>query len=135
MRHKSETARFIADRIDEGKKSQHQIAMEAGFESSVELTKIRTGLVKLPVEKIGKMANALDADPIQLLAVFLQEYCPETWQSISPFLDTALTADELSLIKGLRSAVGGPYLTSLTTQEREPLNDFLQGLSIRHLVH
>lgn len=33
------------------------------------------------------------------------------------------------------SAVGGPFLTALTRQEREPLNDFLQGLSGPTLVH
>lgn len=85
--------------------------------------------------KIGKIAKALSTHPVQLLSICLREYFPETWDSISPFLDAAFTADELSLIRGLRSAVGGPYVMSLTPEEREPLDAFLQGLRKPSFVH
>ena len=135
MNNKSETARYISARIDASKKSAHQIAMESGFDSAGDVSMIRSGSVKLPIAKIGKIADALSTDPVQLLTICFQEYFPETWASISPFLDAALTADELSLIKGLRSAVGGPYVMSLTPEEREPLDAFLQGLRKPGFVH
>lgn len=135
MNQESETARFISAHIDAGTKSAHQIAMESGFNSAGDVSMIRSGSAKLPIAKIGKIAKALSTDPVQLLSICLREYFPETWDSISPFLDAAFTADELSLINGLRSAVGGPYVMSLTPEEREPLDAFLQGLCKPSFVH
>ncbi len=135
MNKESETARYISVRIDASSKSEQQIAMESGFDSAGDVSMIRSGSAELPIAKIGKIAKALSADPIQLLSICLQEYFPETWASISPFLDGALTSDELSLIKGLRSAVGGPYVMALTDEEREPLNAFLRGLSKPGFIH
>lgn len=124
----SETARFISARIDGSHKSQQQIAIETGLGTIDDISMIKTGMAKLPVAKIGTFAKALDVDPIELLSMCLQEYFPETWESISPFFETALTADEISLIKSLRFAVGGPYVMALTQKERKPLDEFLQGL-------
>jgi hypothetical protein len=135
MTHDSETARYISARIDESRKFEHQIAMESGFDCEGIVSMIRSGSAKVPIAKIGKIAKALGTDPIQLMSICFQEYFPETWDSISPFLDTALTADELSLIKGFRSAVGVPYIMSLASGERELLNAFLQGLLKPSLVH
>lgn len=135
MNQVSETARYISARIDASNKSAQQIAMESGFDSAGDVALIRSGSARLPIAKIGKIAKALSTDPVQLMSICLQEYFPETWASISPFLDAAFTADELSLIKGLRSAVGGPYVMSLTPEEREPLDAFLQGLRKPGFVH
>lgn len=135
MNQESETARYISAHIDASTKSAQQIAMESGFDSAGDVSMIRSGSTKLPIAKIGKIAKALSTDPVQLLSICLREYFPETWQSISPFLDAAFTADELSLIRGLRSAVGGPYVMSLTPEEREPLDAFLQGLRKPGFVH
>lgn len=131
MNKESETARYISARIDESSKSPQQIVIEAGFESWSEVAMIRTGSAKLPLAKLGKIAHVIGADPVELLAVCIQEYFPETWDSISPFLDDALTTDELSLIRSLRSAVGGPYVSALTPEERQPLDEFLLGLRSR----
>lgn len=85
-------------------------------------------MAKMPIAKIGMFSRVLDTDPVELLSMCLNEYYPETWDSISPFLDSALTPDELAMVKALRLAVGGPYVMSLTPEERKPLNDFIQGL-------
>ncbi len=130
----SETALFISARIEASQKSEQQIAKESGF-GAADVSLIKAGTTQLPIGNIGKFAQALDADPVELLAMCLQEYYPETWESISPFLDTALTADEISLVKTLRFAVGGPYVMALTPKERKPLDEFLQGLRIPTIVH
>lgn len=109
--------------------------MEGGLDTQDEVSSIQSGATRLPISMVGPIAKALDADPVQLLTMCLHEYFPETWESVRPFLDSILTDDELSLVKALRSAVGGPYVMSLTTKEREPLNAFLQGLRTPGFIH
>lgn len=130
-----QTARYITARIDKSNKSQQQIAMEAGLGTADDVAMIKTGATKLPIGKIGTIAKALEVDPVELLTMCLQEYFPETWESISPFLETLLTNDELAMVKALRSAVGGPYVMALTPEERKPLNDFIEILRTPALVH
>ena len=130
-----QTARYIAARIDMSHKSQQQIAVEAGLDGIDDVAMIKTGATRLPIGKIGTIAKALEVDPVELLTMCLQEYFPETWESISPFMDALLTSDELAMVKALRSAVGGPYVMALTPEERKPLNDFIQILRAPTLVH
>ena len=133
MNHGSETARFLSACIDESPMSHRQIAM--GFDTSEDISMIKAGTTKLPIAKIGMFAKVLDADPVELLTRCLQEYFPETWESISPFFDTVLTPDELSMMKALRAAVGGHYLMSLTAEQHKLLNEFLRALRCPVAVH
>jgi len=135
MNQTSETAGFIAARIDESSKSHQQIALEAVCDTGVDVAGIETGAIKLSIAQVGPIAKALNADPVELLTICMQEYFPETWESISPFLDAALTSDELSIVKALRPAARGPYVMSLTREERSPLYDFIEVLHHPHLIH
>ena len=105
LNHPSETACFISARIDESHKSHYQIAKEMGFGTIDDISMIRSGMAKMPIAKIGTFSRVLDTDPVELLSMCLHEYYPETWDSISPFLDSALTPDELAMVKALRLAV------------------------------
>lgn len=130
-----QTARYITSRIDQSNKSQQQIAMEAGLGTADDVAMIKTGATRLPIGKIARIAKALEVDPVELLTMCLKEYFPETWESISPFLETLLTSDELVMVKALRSAVGGPYVMALTSEERKPLNEFIEILRTPALIH
>jgi hypothetical protein len=129
------TAVFIAARVSKSSKSPQQLAKELGLGNADNISKIISGTTKLPIAKVGMFAKALDVDPVELLMMCLEEYYPATWESVSPFLDTVLTCDELSIVKALRSAVGGPYVMALTPEERQPLNDFIHLLRRPTLVH
>lgn len=131
----SNTALFIAACIEESDKSNGQIALEVGFETAHEIAEIRDGVSDMPLAKLGAFSKAVGTDPVQLLTMCLNEYFPETWESVSPFLDTVLTADELSIVRALRLAVGGPYVMSLSADERRALNAFLNLLKTPHLIH
>lgn len=135
MERTSQTAHFISARIGEIGKSQRQIAKEAGFDSPNVVSMIKTGTTKLPLAKIGSFAKAVNMDPVQLLQMCMHEYYPQTWEIISPLFDSALTCDELALVKSLRSAIGGPYVMTLTPKERKLLNDFLHALRKTAPVH
>ena len=70
----SQVARFITARIEASGYSQKDIATLSGFERPNIITMIKQGKTRLPLDKIGPMANALETDATQLLKMCLEEY-------------------------------------------------------------
>lgn len=100
-------AEFIADRLAESDKTQREIAEECGFESSNIITMFKTGATKLPLNRVGPLAKAIDVDPAHLLRLVMLEYAPETWLSIEDIMQsTVLTANELELVRAYRQVTG-----------------------------
>lgn len=128
-------ARFIDDQIKLIGKPQKDIAIESGFETANLITMIKQGKTKLPIAKVGPMAIALETDPIHLLKLCMSTYYPETWEAISPMLESAFTADEMELISKLRTHIGGPYIYALSDESREKFNSFIQSLDTKSLIH
>jgi len=89
-------AEFIADRLAAIDKTQRQIANECGFESPNIISLFKTGSTKLPLNRIGPLAKALDVDPAHLLRLAMLEYLPDTWGALEDVMQsTLLTANEL----------------------------------------
>lgn len=128
-------AQFIRERIDFLGKPQKDVAVEAGFEHPNVITMIKQGKTKLPIAKIGPMATALETDPLQLLKLCLSHYYPDTWKAIEPFLESALTEDEVRLLGALRTSVGGPYLSALSSESKRHLESFMKSLRLPTQVH
>lgn len=100
-------ADFIADRLAESDKTQREIAEECGFEKPNIITMFKTGVTKLPLNRIGPLAKALDADPAHLLRLVMSEYMPDTWDAIENVMQsTVLTANELELVRAYRDMTG-----------------------------
>jgi hypothetical protein len=135
MKSKSNTAQLFARYIDQSGKSLKRIAKEGGFNATSDVELIRDGEVELPIAMVGAFAKSVGADPLEILSACLNAYFPDTWECVGPFLESAFTDDEVSLVRGLREAVGGPYLASLTQVERKPLNEFLTKLVVQDTVH
>ena len=89
---------------------------------------IKQGRTKLPLAKIGAMAEALETDPVQLLKLTLREYMPETWAVVERHFEEALTSDELNLIRAMRNSIGGTYVAALTDESRKLLDQFMLSL-------
>ena len=100
-------AEFIADRLAAIDKTQRQVAEECGFESANVITMFKKGSTKLPLNRIGPLAKALDVDPAHLLRLAMLEYMPETWGMVEEVMQsTLLTANELDLVRAYRAATG-----------------------------
>lgn len=100
-------AEFIADRLATIDKTQREVAEACGFETPNIITMFKQGKTKVPLDRIGPLANALDADPAHLLRLAMQEYMPDTWSSIEDILhSTILTANELELVRKYRQVTG-----------------------------
>jgi transcriptional regulator with XRE-family HTH domain len=124
----SQVARFIQRRIEETGQTQKDIAFKVGFEKPNIITMIKQGKTRLPLDKIGLMANALETDPAQLFHMCMEEYQPATWKVIAPFMEGALTKDELRLLNSLRAWVGGPFLSALSEESKEHFNKFMASM-------
>lgn len=129
MQAKCPVAQFISHRIQVLGKPQIDISREAGFDKPNIITMIKQGNTKLPLAKVGHMANALETDPVALLKLCIRTYYPETWQAIETLFDSALSEDELTMVRALRSIADVPNLNALTDESKKCLNDFL--LSVR----
>ena len=100
-------AEFIAERLAAIDKTQRQIATECGLENANVITMFKQGSTKLPLNRIGPLAKALDVDPAHLLRLAMLEYMPDTWDAIENVMQsTLLTANEFELIRAYRAATG-----------------------------
>lgn len=100
-------AEFIAERLAVIDKTQREVATECGFEHPNVITMFKQGTTKLPLNRIGPLAKALDVDPAHLLRLAMLEYMPDTWESIENVMQsTLLTANELALVRAFRAATG-----------------------------
>lgn len=103
-KHKT-VAEYLDAQINLCGKSQKQIAEEAGFPKPNIITMFKKGDTKLPLEKIGKFAKAIEVDPIHLFKLCMSEYQPETWAEIQKmFGQPVLTVNELEILEVIRSA-------------------------------
>ncbi|MBU1691138.1 MAG: XRE family transcriptional regulator [Gammaproteobacteria bacterium] len=100
-------ADFIADRLADSDKTQREIAEECGFEKPNIITMFKNGATKLPINRIGPLAKALNADPAHLLRLVMAEYFPDTWVDIENIMQsTVLSANELELVRAYRQMTG-----------------------------
>lgn len=128
MDNTSQVAHFVASRIQITGKLQKDIAREAGFDKPNMITMIKQGRTRLPLDKVGTMALALETEPVSLLQMCLKEYHPETWKAIAPFMESASTEDEVQLLRTLRNWIGGPYLAALSAIQKDAFDKFLVTL-------
>lgn len=124
----SAVARFLAERIEASGQLQKDIAEKVGFEKPNMITMVKQGKTRLPLDKVGPMAKALEVDPLQLLQLCMQEYYPHTWSSIAQLLTPAITEDERQLLAALRASVGGPFLSALSDESRAQFQRLMLSL-------
>lgn len=110
-------AKFLDRRILElaPKKTQRAIATEAGFINANYLSMLKSGVTKLPLDRVPALAAALDCDPRYLLRLALEQAGLETTQSaVDQVIGTVVTANERDWLDEIRVASGNsdPRLTS-----------------------
>ncbi|RBI67311.1 XRE family transcriptional regulator [Roseovarius sp. TE539] len=110
-------AKFIDKRVMELKprKSQIEIAVEAGFVSQNMVTMIKTGASKLPLDRVPSLARALECDPAYLLRLTLEQIEGDTAaHALVEIMGTPITGNELGWLQEIREASdhSDPRMTS-----------------------
>jgi transcriptional regulator with XRE-family HTH domain len=103
----STLATFIDRRMLElrHKKTQRDIAFEAGFTNPNMLTMIKKGNSKLALDRVATMAASLEVDPKYLLRITLEQYGNETvLQVFDDVIGTVVSKKEVGWLTLLREA-------------------------------
>lgn len=110
-------AKFIDKRVMElrPRKSQIEIASEAGFVSVNMLSMLKSGASKLPLDRVPSLARALECDPAYLLRLTLEQVAGDTAaNAIAEIMGTPVTRNELGWLQEIREASdhGDPRMTA-----------------------
>ena len=110
-------AKYIERRVLElkPKKSQLQIASEAGFPNPNMVTMIKNGSSKLALDRVPSMARALECDKAYLMRLALEQAVGDTvGQAIVEIFGTPVTANDLGWLQEVREASehSDPRITS-----------------------
>lgn len=113
----SRLAKFLDTRLLElkHKKTQAEIAEEAGFVNPNMVTMIKQGASKLPLDRVPALAKALDTDPAFLLRLALEQAEGSTAAAaIFDIIGEPITENERGWLAEIRDASGetDPRLTS-----------------------
>jgi predicted XRE-type DNA-binding protein len=101
-------AQYIEQMVALSDKSQKEIAEAMGYDKPNIITMFKQGSTKLPINKVAPFAKAVGADPVHLLRLVMQEYMPETWESLQGIIGQSLvTESELKAVKAIRKTLGG----------------------------
>ena len=110
-------AKFLVTRLLElkHKKTQAEIAEEAGFVNPNVVSMIKNGATKLPIDRVPALAKALESDPALLLRLALEQSEGSTAAAaIFEIIGQPITKNEMAWIIEIREASGDtdPRLTS-----------------------
>ena len=110
-------AKFLEARVLElkHKKTQGEIAAEAGFVNPNMITMFKKGSTRLPLDRVPALATALDCDPAWLLRLALDQAEGSTAaEAIFAIIGEPITKNEMAWITEIREASGDtdPRLTS-----------------------
>lgn len=116
----SHLAAFVARRVLELKyrKTQAQIAAEAGFNNPNFLSMIKNGTSKLALDRVPALAKALECDAAYLFRLALDQLdSPTTETAIRQIFRAVVTENEAAWLEELRDASDNSDPT-LTTRAR-----------------
>jgi hypothetical protein len=103
----SRLSKFISRRVLElkPKKSQIEIATEAGFVNPNMISMIKSGASKLALDRVPALAAALEADPKLIFRLAMEQRGEETaWKAFEEIFGTAVSRNEVAWVQAIRDA-------------------------------
>ncbi len=119
----SRLAKYIEKRVLELRpgKSQAEIAEQAGFNTPNVIAMLKSGATKLALDRVPKLAEALECDPAMLFRLALRQPGHETTaRAIEEIFGTVVSRNEVTWLEEIRDASGDTN-PSLTTRNRTAL--------------
>lgn len=103
----TQTAQLITDRIRDlsHRKTQAEIASEAGFPNANMMSFLKNGRNKLPLDRVPSLAKALEVDPAYLMRLALDQAVGSTAaKAITEIFGSPTTENERGWLTELRDA-------------------------------
>lgn len=108
-------AEYLAKKLSACGKTAQDIAGAIGHHNADAVRAFTQGTAKIPVNKIGPLARALEIDPVYFLRLVLSEYLPDVLVAIDDVLQfPMLTANERGLIDAYRKVSNGADAVAVT---------------------
>ncbi len=98
---KSATAAFLSLAIDDSSLTHREIARRAGFAKPNVISMMKSGEMKVPIDRIPCLAAALGVSPFDFIRIAMEEYQPQVWEVLTKTLGATLTKNEEMLICAL----------------------------------
>lgn len=99
-------AKFLDKRIEQlqSRKSQREIAREIGFAQPQALSMMKTGELKIPLDRVPAFARALETDGAHLFRLVLEQHLrgEEISKVINDIFGTIISKNEKSFVELLR---------------------------------
>ena len=83
-------------------KTHRRIAEEAGFSRANVISMMKTGEMKVPIDKAPGLATACHADPVAFTRLVMEEYEPRAWAELEQTLGRSPTPQEQALLDLVR---------------------------------
>lgn len=117
----SELALLVSARLIElgARKSQKEVAEQAGFPSPNMITLIKSGASKLSLDRVPAMAKALELDlVVVMMAALKQYYSDETISALRLSFSSAETEAERDILAIARKSLKNPAALSYETRTK-----------------
>jgi hypothetical protein len=117
----SKVTKFLQERLAQlaDRKSERQVAAEAGFKSLNIVNMMKKGDSKVPLDRVAGLARALETDPTHLFILALDQYMPSDAPEMS-IASTILSKNEKAIIDYIRE-VSGSSDPGLNDQRKEAI--------------
>ena len=92
--------------------TQSELAHHMGYDNPNIITMFKRGTTRVPLEKVGILAEHLGVDPGELLREWLKAYMPAAFPVLEKYLGALLSGFEPQWLDGLRATFDGrlpPY--------------------------
>lgn len=99
-------ARRFAELLDASGKTQRQVAKELGYRHPNILSMFKTGVTRVPFDKVSSFAFMVGVDERELILLWLATYMPEMQQALERSFGSPLTEAERSWLVALRDIFG-----------------------------
>lgn len=110
---------FVAKRILELRpiKSQAEIAGETGFPNPNMISMVKSGAIRVPLDRVPALAEALQVDPARLLQLALEQWAGSAAaRAFDRIFDTVVSKNEIGWLTEIRDASDhtDPVMTTRT---------------------
>ena len=123
---KAKVAAFVEQRVNRSKLSQKEMADICGFPTANMITMIKTGATKVPIEKIPKLARALDVDRVEFFDMVMRSYKPKEYNAILEIIGEPITEAEHKVVNLLRRIIPEGNLVNNTNHYLDKIREALE---------
>jgi hypothetical protein len=104
---RSSIAKFIDTQVEnlKGIKSESEIASDLDYDTTIVVSMLRRGDLKVPLDNVPRLARALRADAGHLFRLALEQYWPDHAKLLLDILGCPLEADEEAILMNKWRAV------------------------------